>query len=617
MVEVQKDLNEKKLSEWIRNVYADSLKVFLKKADPQIPQLLGRMLRESGLEFSTLCLAHHYAILNLTPLVGEQTETNDLGPLADFQAATLTGWTSEAIQVNGFLTMENQIRLFEAAIEHSPEAILLTEGFPVESPGPRIMYVNRAFTQMTGFTPEDIVGKTPRVMNGPETAKETLKEVRDSLFQKRPGNFHLEQYRKGGERFWCELSILPVLDVDGRPLYYVWIPRIAKPTVEESRIRQVERMEAVSRLTAGIAQNFNNMLMIIQGYSDLMAEHLPTERLRQQNAYIGETTRRATEMLRELTVFSSVSVINPQIADLNRVITETTPLVRKILSPAYELKCSLLERPLPVLVDEGQLTEAITHLVINASDAMPGGGKIEVTTGFRQLDPSWCNKSGDDSIIFEGQFRPGNYVSVAVSDTGEGIDPQVLALIFEPFFTTKNSGDRNGLGLAAVYGFVMRSGGIIQVETGPQRGTKVTLYFISQPNFLLKAKKVDTQIPQPLKLTALVVEDEPLIREMQLACLKDLGFGVLSANDGIQGIEIADSHPGKINLVVTDEFLPGKRGRAVIEHIRRKCPSCRFLLMSGSMNGTFFSEFNKNFVFLKKPFSADDFMEAVNRLFKN
>ncbi len=375
------------------------------------------------------------------------------------------------------------------------------------------------------------------------------------------------------------------------------------------RLRLGQKLEAVGRLAGGVAHDFNNLLTAVLGYCDLLALRLGTSH--PQLREVGEirrAARRAATLISQLLAFSRKQVIDPRRLDLNRVVRDSVSMIRRMIGEDVALECRLAPEPCPVRGDPTQLEQLLINLAVNARDAMPSGGRLEIATGRRRLDKS---RPGDIFEVAEGEFA-----YLTVSDTGEGMDEEILAHAFEPFFTTKDQGRGTGLGLATVYGIVKQNQGYIWVDSRPQEGSEFQIFL----PLCEGAVEEDSPLPvppvresAPATETVLLVEDEPAVRSLVREVLIRGGYSVLEAGDAQQAFEVAARHRGAVELLLTDLVMPGVAGDELARRMALERPDLRVLYISGYSDHVL----NRKGVLmegtrlLQKPFSPEDLLQAV------
>jgi signal transduction histidine kinase/CheY-like chemotaxis protein len=358
------------------------------------------------------------------------------------------------------------------------------------------------------------------------------------------------------------------------------------------------RLEAVGRLAGGVAHDFNNLVMIIKGYSDLLLD-TATPQAKPYLEEIKNAGERASGLTRQLLAFSRKQVLEPQVLDPNQTVRNMVKMLRVLIGEDIELLTSLSDQIGRVQADPGQLEQVIMNLAVNARDAMPNGGKLIIETQSAHLDQSYASTHSDVS--------PQSHVLIAVTDTGCGMTKETLEHIFEPFFTTKEAGKGTGLGLATVYGIVKQSQAHITVYSEPGLGATFKIYFPSLD------KSVPLPIVRPLAAapkgdgTILLVEDEAPLRVLAAESLKRLGYTVLQAGNGLQALAVADQHPGKIDIVVTDVVMPRMGGPELIDKLRQKRQDFAVIFMSGYTDAAALAnaKVDSGAILLNKPFSTE------------
>ncbi len=351
---------------------------------------------------------------------------------------------------------------------------------------------------------------------------------------------------------------------------------VAERTQVEEALRQAQKMEAVGQLTGGVAHDFNNLLTVIMGGLDSIRRSKPDDQARiQRGVHMAhQAAERAVSLTSRLLAFSRRQPLQPTPSDLNHLVRDMTELLHRTLGEVVDLEVALSSRLWTVEVDPNQLESAILNLALNARDAMPGGGRLTLETANAVLDEGYA--ATDHEVV------PGQYVMIAVTDTGQGMDTETLARVFEPFFTTKEVGKGTGLGLSMVYGFVKQSGGHVTVYSEPGQGTCVKLYF---PRFFGEAKGQDLTPEAAAPKSdgdevVLVVEDNPEVRSYSVGVLQELGYEVLAAEDAEAGLRILET-AGRIDLLFTDVVLPGKSGRDLADAAKLLRPDLKVLFTTG------------------------------------
>jgi signal transduction histidine kinase len=380
--------------------------------------------------------------------------------------------------------------------------------------------------------------------------------------------------------------------------------RVARKTAEaalrlsEAQLHQAQKLEAVGRLAAGIAHDFNNILTVITGHSELLLRQLADDDPRRKNAeQIEKSAFFAAGLTRQLLTFSRKQVIEPRVLNPNKVVLNVEKMLRRLIGEDIELYTVLDPAAGNIKADPVQIEQVIMNLAVNARDAMPKGGKLTVTT---------ANISPDEYHLEHfPDLSPGDYVMLAVTDTGTGMSKEVKAHLFEPFFTTKPAGKGTGLGLATCFGIIKQNGGHINLDSESGRGTTFKIYF-PQVQSGLEPAYAPTQ---PAAVAGgcemvLLVEDEPGVRELAASILREKGYTVLEAANGEEGLRLARQHEGKIDLVLTDVVMPVMGGKEMADNLRASYPDTKVLFTSGYTEDTIgpHGVLRPGIVFLQKPY---------------
>jgi PAS domain S-box-containing protein len=505
-----------------------------------------------------------------------------------------------------------------ASFEHSPVPMHILDGNGV------ITAVSDSWLELLGYTTQQVIGQPIDSIcdasadgwttgeSGPSLAQGQSRDV-ERRFRCHDGGLIdtlvSSRLERRGDVVWV---VCVVIDITAR--------RQAEAALHasEDRLRHAQKMEAVGHLTGGIAHDFNNMLQGISGALELMEYRVQDERPEELQHYIDaarQSVDRAAGLTSRMLAFARRQALVPTALNPDALIRGMAELIERTVGPSIQLEMHLLDRPVSALCDANQLENALLNLAINARDAMPDGGHLVITTAPRALDGAPGGAATGDA----GEVTPGDYVEITVSDTGTGMPPDVLAHAFEPFFTTKPIGRGTGLGLSQLYGFVRQSGGTVQLESTPGKGTTVRL-FLPCP-----AQPVDTaEAPtralarKPGIATAgvvgrkvLVVEDEDNVRSLIVETLERFGCRVLQAGDGPAGLDIMQSGQ-PIDLLITDVGLPGLNGRQLAEACQAVRPGLPVLLITGyAGNALEDLPHGHGMAILRKPFSLDTFTTQV------
>lgn len=376
----------------------------------------------------------------------------------------------------------------------------------------------------------------------------------------------------------------------------------------QAQLVQAQKMESVGRLAGGVAHDFNNLLMAIAGYAELALEKIPPDiQVRECLDEIISATHRSAEITRQLLAYARKQTIEPRVFDVNDHIANMLNLLSRLLGADIQLNWMPGAMPMTVKMDPSQLDQVLANLVVNARDAIQEHGSVTIRTQTAVLDEAYCTEH-------PGAVR-GDYVLLAVSDTGCGMDKTTLTHIFEPFFTTKSSEKGTGLGLATVYGIIKQNKGYIDAESEPGHGTTFTIYLPSCPVQTQGTDGATAPLPRGTE-NILLVEDEPSVRMTTQRFLESLGYAVLSADSPEQAQRLAAEHRGSIHLLLTDVVLPRLSGRELAEDIKKREPGIRHLFISGytadvlGAHGVLDTGLN----YLQKPFSRAQLARKVREI---
>ena len=359
--------------------------------------------------------------------------------------------------------------------------------------------------------------------------------------------------------------------------FVLTVTDMTKRAQAEGVLREAQKMQAIGQLTGGIAHDFNNLLTVILGNLEFIRSKMADQTA--LTTRIDRATwaaQRGATLTGQLLAFARKQPLAPKPIDLTATLPDLVPLLQRTLGEHIDVRFVEAAGLWPAMADAAQLESAVLNLALNARDAMPGGGRLMIEMSNRVIDEDYARR--------HAEVAPGDYVMIAVSDTGHGMTPEVAARVFEPFYTTKPDGKGTGLGLAMVFGFIKQSGGHVKIYSEPNEGTTVRLYL---PRAVRGVAADVQRLSSPLDLprgsaTILVVEDEPAVREIAVAILRDLGYRVFEAGDGEEGQRVFGLHAGSIDLLLTDVVLPGAiRGRELAERITAMRPEIRVLFMSG------------------------------------
>jgi PAS domain S-box-containing protein len=500
---------------------------------------------------------------------------------------------------------ENKLRQLATIVESSDDAIVsrTLDG--------TIQSWNGAAERMYEYSAAEAIGKPISILYPHGQRDEILANLEKIKRGDIVRNFETIRATKDGKQIHIALTVSPIKDVSGRIVGASAIGRdITESKQMEDMFRQAQKMEAVGRLAGGVAHDFNNMLSVIIGYSELLLERADTDgQVRKQCEEIKRAGDRAASLTRQLLAFSRQQVLEPRVLNLNTSVAEIEKMLRRLIGEDIDLRTSLDPTLGLVKADPGQIEQVIMNLALNARDAMPGGGKLIIETSNTELD--------DEYALHHPPCIVGRYVILAVTDSGVGMSQETKARIFEPFFTTKELGKGTGLGLSTVYGVAKQSGGYIWVYSEPGQGSVFKLYLprVDGSEVQIRPAKSAPEL-LPGTETVLLVEDEQSVRALTRNLLEQGGYTVLEADNGAHAVEIAKQHHGPIHLLLTDVVMPGMNGPAVAEMILPIHPEAKALYVSGysSSFGTQTGLVPAGANLFQKPFSRAALLRKVRNL---
>ncbi len=480
----------------------------------------------------------------------------------------------------------------------------------------RFTEVNEHYLRDMGFTREEVIGKTSKVL---ESFVDP--QVRDSIIRelKETGHVREKEVRmKTGKGLLIDTVFSAErLVLDGKEMMLSVTRDITEQKKAEKdrdklqrQLIQAQKMESVGRLAGGVAHDFNNMLGVIIGYTELALEKEPNGTpLHNELMEIMNAANRSAEITRQLLAFARKQTINPKVIDLNSTVESMLKMIRRLIGEDVDLLWQPCNSQSMVNIDPIQVDQILANLCINARDAIQGVGKITIETGHAVLDEEYC--------LDHAGFLPGRYVMLSVSDSGMGIDPSIMENIFDPFFTTKGIGQGTGLGLATVYGIAKQNEGFINVYSEKGHGATFKIYLPQHSGDVIEQETgIVKDVPLSRGETVLIVEDDPAILKLGKRMLEQLGYVVLSASMPAEAIKLIEGQSSKIDLLVTDVIMPEMNGRALADRVKMIHPDLKVLYMSGytanviAHRGILESGLN----FIQKPFTKAEFGAMLRRV---
>ncbi len=465
-------------------------------------------------------------------------------------------------------------------------------------------FFNRAMAEILRYDPDEMLGMNYRAFMSEESARKVLSTFNRIFLTGTPTKaIDWEFVRKDRTLCIVETSVSLIRDENGTARGFRGILRdVTEQKTLQERLSQAQKMESVGKLAGGIAHDFNNMLTPIMGYAELLKLKFPDDKKYLSHVeQIIRSAERSRDLVRQLLAFARKQTLEMKPIDLNHVVANFEKMLRRTLHEDVVIRTNLEPSLGSIMADIGQVEQIILNLSVNAQDAMPEGGILLIETRDIMLDEGYA-------VANEG-VPPGPYVMLAVSDTGLGIDREVIDRMFEPFFTTKGPGKGTGLGLATVYGIVKQHGGHVTVTSRPGEGTIFRVFFPRHDGAAGLVPEEDAPPGRPPygSETILVVEDEDMVRAMVVSGLMGYGYEVLEARDGQSALELSKNHPGPIHLVVSDVVLSDVNGRSLFEEISVLRRDLRVLFMSGYSKDVIshHSVLDEGINFIQKPFSVE------------
>jgi hypothetical protein len=478
--------------------------------------------------------------------------------------------------------------------------------------------VNGAVVRRYGYSKEELLNMTLKDIRPKEDVPALLENV--SKVNGEPSDSGVWRHRKkDGTIFDVEISSHPLTFAGRRAELVLAIDVTERKRAQEAlhrseeQLRQSQKMEAVGKLAGGVAHDFNNLLTAITGHSEMCLRRLtPDNSLHRHIKEIKKAGDRAAALTRQLLAFSRKQILQPEVVDLNHIVVELNKMLQRLIGEDIDLLMGLAADLRKVKADPNQIEQVIMNLVVNARDAMFKGGKLTIETSNVYLDK--------DSADLHVTIPAGNYVMLAVSDSGCGMDAKTKAHIFEPFFTTKEVGKGTGLGLATVYGIVKQSEGSVGVYSEVGVGTTLKIYLpaVEEPVAEVSAEPENLETFKGTE-TVLVVEDEDVVRAMATEVLRENGYHVLEAEHATEALTVSNEYDGEIHLMLTDVVMPLMSGRDLAKRLRPLRPDMKVLYMSGYTDDAIVHHgvLEKGTAFIGKPFSIDALSRKLREVLDN
>lgn len=504
-----------------------------------------------------------------------------------------------------------QLKLLNTAVSRLNDIVVITEAKPIDEPGPRAVFVNNAFVEKTGYSYEEAIGASPRILQGPKTDRGELDRIRAALETWQPIRSQLINYTKSGEEFWLEMDLVPLSNEAGCYTHWVAVERdITEQKKLQEQLAVSQKMESIGQLTGGISHDFNNLLTVILGNAELLQEELAgDERLAGLASLICQAAEKGASLTGNLLAFARKQPLAPRVVSVAELLRDMYPILKTSLGERNRLEFEVTDDLWSVYVDPSQLESAILNLAINSNDAMPKGGAVKLFARNYVVDDTDWSQGPD--------LTPGRYAQITFTDNGEGMPDEVKARIFEPFYTTKSETQGNGLGLSMIYGFLKQSKGSITVYSEVGLGTTFHLYLpCTEEHSDYKVLTPSRALPQDCRgASILVVEDNPDIRALAVNALNQRGFQVFSAVSGDEALKLIETGV-RPKLLFTDVVMPGSlSGPDLAQIAQQRIPGLKVILTSGFADLHSFTSVNgESDTLLQKPYRTGELINMVHQV---
>ncbi|MFC0388088.1 PAS domain-containing protein [Muricoccus vinaceus] len=480
----------------------------------------------------------------------------------------LRHWQEATISRPG---LDERGNIFFAAVEMTRMPMVLTDPNLPDNP---IVFANRAFQDLTGYAEAEIIGRNCRFLQGAQTDREKVSELREGIAQGHAVSVELLNYKRDGTPFWNGVYLAPVHDDSGRLIYFFASQLdVTRRRTSEQAFRQAQKMESIGQLTAGLAHDFNNLLLVAAGNLEILRARLNDRNLQRYADRMGQALERGARLTKQLLAFARKTHLDPRPVNLTALVNDFGDMLESTVGNRVELQFNLRRRLPSTLVDPVHLEMALLNVVINARDAMPSGGAMTISTSVMPSE--------------DGASETG-FLVLGVTDEGSGMPAHIRERATEPFFTTKGVGKGTGLGLAMVQGFVQQSRGRLEIESEEGRGTTIRMLFPAAPSQVeaiapsARPRQTEAQKARSGE-TILIVDDSEDVLTLAMEHLGILGYRILSARSADEALDLLD-HPENqsIDLLFTDILMPGSvNGIVLAEQVRRRVPGVAVLFTTG------------------------------------
>jgi PAS domain S-box-containing protein len=514
-------------------------------------------------------------------------------------------------------TLRQSEEKFRTLVNTAPFGIQLTD---LQG---RILYSNPAHHQIQGYESDQLIGMHLWDLTADEAHRKTIREYYQDIISKKiePTMYTCRETTRDDREIDVEINWDYIRnekdEITGVISIIEDVTERKKADAEREKLQkqlnQAQKMEAVGRLAGGVAHDFNNMLGVILGYVELAFEKVDSsQELHADLEEIQKAAERSADLTKQLLTFARKQIIAPEVLDLNDAVDSMLKMLRRLIGEDIDLSWLPADKLWPVKIDPSQINQILANLCVNARDAIAGVGKLTIETRTTTFDQAYC--------AGHAGFITGDYVMLAVTDNGCGMDKETLNNLFEPFFTTKNMGEGTGLGLAIIYGIVKQNHGFVNVYSEPGRGTCFKIYL---PRHHAAEQTRDDTLPEKLiptgNETILLVEDEPAILRMTRMMLERKGYSVLPAATPADALGIANASGGKIDLLMTDVVMPEMNGRDLAEKVTKIFPDIKLLFMSGYAADVITHQgvLEEGVAFMQKPFATNELAKKIREVLDN
>ncbi|HJW87544.1 MAG TPA: PAS domain S-box protein [Candidatus Brocadiaceae bacterium] len=501
---------------------------------------------------------------------------------------------------------EELLRKLSCAIEQSPSIVVITD-----TQGD-IQYVNPRFTQLTGYTLEEVMGKNPRILKSGDVSPEVYKQLWETLSAGNEWRGEFCNKKKNGELYWETACISPIKNPEGAITSYIGvaedITRIRQEEKEKQNLIEqlyhAQKLDSIGKLAGGIAHDFNNIMTAIIGYGNLIQLDMENDsHLKPYIQKILATAEKAADLTRGLLTFSRKQVTDPKPMRLNDCIKSARGILTRLIGEDIELKTTLTDTDCVIIADSTQMDQVLINLATNARDAMPDGGTLGISTAVTEIDNAFIKTHGYGAC--------GKYALISVSDTGTGMDEKTKAQIFEPFFTTKEVGKGTGLGLAIVYGIVTQHEGYIAVNSEPAKGTTFNIYLPIVKSAIEKTHADTASNPKYGTETILLAEDDANVRKLIKTILEWYNYTVIETEDGEDAVTKFAEKRDSIQFLLLDVVMPKKNGNEVYQEIKKMKPGIKTIFISGYTDDVVQKKIPSGVKYFSKPIVPAKLLNAI------